>query len=64
MFGRTPTDYREAFPPTRGQARVPMCVVRANTRPQVRTFREDDASPPRPDSTRSINRSDEQEEQP
>lgn len=44
MFGMTPTAYRAAHPPARAQARVPACVVRAYGRPQVRTFREDDAA--------------------
>jgi AraC-like DNA-binding protein len=43
-FGKTPTAYRESFPPASGLARVPACYIRANTRPQKRTFRED--SPP------------------
>jgi AraC-like DNA-binding protein len=45
-FGKTPTQYRAAFPPASNLARVPACVVRANARPQHRTFRED--SPPAP----------------
>jgi AraC-like DNA-binding protein len=43
-FGMTPTQYRAAFPPASNLARVPACIVRANARPQHRTFRED--SPP------------------
>src|ERR1700760_266612 len=43
-FGRTPTAYRDSFPPPSTQALVPGCIVRAPARPQVRTFRED--SPP------------------
>jgi AraC-like DNA-binding protein len=43
-FGKTPTAYRESFPPPATQALVPGCIVRAHGRPQVRTFRED--SPP------------------
>jgi AraC-like DNA-binding protein len=43
-FGKTPTAYRESFPPPAAQALVPGCIVRAHSRPQVRTFRED--SPP------------------
>jgi AraC-like DNA-binding protein len=43
-FGKTPTQYRDAFPPASNLARVPACIVRANARPQHRTFRED--SPP------------------
>src|SRR5215469_7248145 len=42
MFGQTPTSYRESFPPPAMRARVPACVLRAYSRPQVRTFREDD----------------------
>ena len=41
MFGRTPTEYRAAFPPAAAHARVPFCVVAAYARPQHRTFRED-----------------------
>ena len=41
MFGMPPTAYRAAHPPAAQVARVPACVVRAYTRPQVRTFRED-----------------------
>src|ERR1700710_2248752 len=43
-FGKTPTEYRDSFPPPAAQALVPGCIVRAYARPQVRTFRED--SPP------------------
>lgn len=42
-FGRTPTQYRAAFPPASQLARLPGCVVRAYCRPQHRTFREDAA---------------------
>jgi AraC-like DNA-binding protein len=42
-FGKTPTEYRDAFPPASNLARVPACIVRANARPQHRTFREDSA---------------------
>ena len=45
MFGMPPTAYRTAHPPAAQVARVPACVVRAYTRPQVRTFREDVARP-------------------
>jgi AraC-like DNA-binding protein len=45
MFGMPPTAYRSAHPPAAQVARVPACVVRAYTRPQVRTFREDAAVP-------------------
>jgi AraC-like DNA-binding protein len=41
MFGRTPTEYRAAFPPAAAHARVPSCVVHVYARPQHRTFRED-----------------------
>jgi AraC-like DNA-binding protein len=52
LFGRTPTEYRAAYPPARSLARVPMCVLRAYGRPQVRTFREDPAAPAAADSGR------------
>jgi AraC-like DNA-binding protein len=42
MFGATPTAYRAAYPPASTFALVPACVVRAYSRPQLRTFREDD----------------------
>ena len=45
MFGRTPTDYRAAFPPAANLALVPACVLRAYGRPQNRTFREDGGKP-------------------
>src|ERR1700755_2142028 len=41
MYGMTPPAYRAASPPASDQARVPGCIVRANSRPQHRTFRED-----------------------
>ena len=41
MFGRSPTQYREDFPPASAHAVVPSCVVRAYGRPRLRTFRED-----------------------
>jgi AraC-like DNA-binding protein len=40
-FGKTPTAYRESFPPAASRALVPGCIVRAYARPQKRTFRED-----------------------
>ena len=43
MFGRTPTQYRAAHPPATNLARIPACIVRAHTRPENRTFREDGA---------------------
>jgi AraC-like DNA-binding protein len=41
-FGVTPTSYRAAHPPASNLARVPACVLRAYSRPEHRTFREDD----------------------
>ena len=41
MFGATPPAYRASFPPASTFARVPACLVRAYSRPQLRTFRED-----------------------
>ena len=41
LYGRSPTAYRASFPPAATFARVPACVVRAYSRPQHRTFRED-----------------------
>ena len=40
-YGASPTAYRAAFPPASDHALVPACVLRANGRPQRRTFRED-----------------------
>jgi AraC-like DNA-binding protein len=45
MHGRTPTEYRAAFPPAAQLAIVPWCVQRAYGRPKLRTFREDAAPP-------------------
>jgi len=45
-YGETPTAYRSRFPPASQHARVPTCVLRAYTRPQRRTFREDSAAAP------------------
>jgi AraC-like DNA-binding protein len=45
-YGMAPTAYRAGFPPASRNALVPACVVRAYSRPQHRTFRED--SPPTP----------------
>jgi AraC-like DNA-binding protein len=44
MFGKSPTAYRASFPAASSLARVPACIVRAHSRPQHRTFREDTAS--------------------
>jgi transcriptional regulator GlxA family with amidase domain len=41
MFGRSPTRYRDEFPPASAHAVVPGCVVRVYGRPRLRTFRED-----------------------
>ena len=46
MFGRSPTEYRAAYPPASAHAIVPACVVRVYGRPQRRTFREDNGSAP------------------
>jgi AraC-like DNA-binding protein len=45
-FGKSPTAYRDSFPPASAYARVPGCVVRAYARPRNRTFREDSGKPP------------------
>jgi AraC-like DNA-binding protein len=42
-YGRTPTEYRDSFPPASAMALVPACIARAYGRPQHRTFREDSA---------------------
>ena len=44
MHGKSPTEYRAAFPPAAEQAVVPACVMRVYGRPQRRTFREDSAA--------------------
>ncbi len=40
-FGRSPTTYRDEFPPAADFAQIPACILRAHGRPQRRTFRED-----------------------
>ena len=45
MHGRTPTEYRAAFPPAAELALIPWCVQRVYGRPKHRTFREDPAAP-------------------
>jgi transcriptional regulator GlxA family with amidase domain len=45
-FGKSPQAYRAAFPPAADQALVPACVLRVWGRPQRRTFREDNGTPP------------------
>jgi AraC-like DNA-binding protein len=42
-YGLSPTAYRASFPPASRYALIPACVLRAHTRPQRRTFREDAA---------------------
>jgi AraC-like DNA-binding protein len=49
MFGRSPTAYRESFPPPVAWAMIPGCVTRVYGRPEYRkerTFREDGAAAP------------------
>jgi AraC-like DNA-binding protein len=43
-YGMSPTAYRAAFPPAAEHALIPACVLRANGRPQHRTFREDNGA--------------------
>jgi AraC-like DNA-binding protein len=45
MYGLPPAAYRESFPPASQMALVPGCILRANSRPKRRTFREDSAPP-------------------
>jgi AraC-like DNA-binding protein len=45
-YGVSPTAYRAAFPPAADFALLPACVVRAYSRPQHSTFREDSGSTP------------------
>ncbi|HEX6687877.1 MAG TPA: helix-turn-helix transcriptional regulator [Solirubrobacterales bacterium] len=45
-YGKSPTTYRASFPPASQQARIPTCVMRAYSRPQHRTFREDNGKAP------------------
>src|SRR5439155_24144218 len=40
-YGMPPNAYRATFPPTSAHALIPTCVLRAFTRPQRSTFRED-----------------------
>jgi AraC-like DNA-binding protein len=42
-YDKTPTEYRDSFPPASAMALVPACVARVYGRPQHRTFREDSA---------------------
>jgi AraC-like DNA-binding protein len=45
-YGLSPRAYRANLPPASSYAQVPACVVRAYTRPQHRTFREDRSQVP------------------
>ncbi|MFC6079811.1 helix-turn-helix transcriptional regulator [Sphaerisporangium aureirubrum] len=45
MYGMPPTAYRAKHPNPATYALIPACVVRANSRPQHRTFREDTPKP-------------------
>lgn len=45
-YGMAPTAYRAQHPPAAHHALVPACVVRAYSRPQHRTFREDNGARP------------------
>jgi AraC-like DNA-binding protein len=40
-YGMSPRAYRASFPPAAQHALIPTCVLRAYSRPQRRTFRED-----------------------
>src|ERR671932_2052537 len=40
-YAVSPTAYRAGFPPASAHALIPTCVLRAHTRPQHSTFRED-----------------------
>lgn len=44
MFGRSPLDYRSAYPPAARLAHIPDCVLRAWGRPKHSTFEEDTGS--------------------
>ena len=44
MFGKSPTAYRDSFPPAVAWAMIPGCVARVDGRPQDRTLREDGAA--------------------
>ena len=41
IFGKSPTAYRDSFPPASHLARLPTCMARFYGRPQHSTFRED-----------------------
>ena len=40
-FGKSPTEYRAAYPPAADRARIPTCILLAYARPASSTFRED-----------------------
>jgi len=44
-YGKSPTRYRADAPPAAAYARIPACFVRMHTRPQRRTFGEDEDGP-------------------
>jgi AraC-like DNA-binding protein len=56
MYGRSPTVYRESFPPASDYALIPTCVLRAYMRPRHRTFREDNGGTLSKDGGRSVDR--------
>ena len=43
IFGRTPLEYRAAYPSAERHVHIPQCVAQAYARPRNRTFREDAA---------------------
>jgi AraC-like DNA-binding protein len=45
-YGRTPTEYRAAYPPASARGRVPTCVMLAWARPSSSSFGEDSAKQP------------------
>jgi AraC-like DNA-binding protein len=45
-YGISPTAYRASFAPASHYALIPSCVLRAHSRPQHRTFREDSRAVP------------------
>jgi AraC-like DNA-binding protein len=45
IYGRSPTAYRDSFPPAQAHVRIPRCVIQAYARPENRTFREAPAQP-------------------
>jgi AraC-like DNA-binding protein len=48
-YGMSPTAYRASFPPASQYALIPTCVLRAYSRPQHSTFREDSGAGRRED---------------